>query len=413
MSGAGSKTKLKAMVVQTGARRGYALPRMLEQAGCLESFHTSLAFTDPPGGITSVARMLFPSRRATINRRTVREVPPSKVHSSLSSDIARFLNVRKSGSALTGRLAQSHQLGQRTIGRIDTAANVAFIVDDSGGPELMKALRAAGIPIAVDIVVTPMAHEQTAAAVEDWPNWKTTVYSTEERQRYLEMYDETVGLADLVMYPSEGVLEGLRCLSSFDESKSRHVPYALGAIDPLQPSPKQGRVFFAGSDPVRKGLPYLAAASKALRAEGRDYKFIIAGAIPQHIQELDDCSELQFLGHVSRDEMARQMSMADVFCLPSLAEGTAGVTLEALASGLPIVVTKSAGAPVTDRHNGLIVKERSVDDISTALVDVIEDRDLRQQLSANALAGRAEFSQAVVRQKLVDALSSLLPQGET
>lgn len=403
-----SRNGLKALVVQTGARRGYALPRMLEEAGCLHSFHTTTAFREGGGIFKSLAVAIAPSRKSSIDRRTVRSIPPGKVYSNTAADIARFRAIRRDGSALSGRLAQSHELGRKTIPHIGEGANVAFLVDDSGGPELMKALRAKGIPIAVDIVVTPMAHEMTSAAAEEWPEWKTTVYSPAERARYLEMYEETVGLVDLVMYPSQGVLEGLRQLKNFDEAKSRHVPYALGALEPMRPQPERGRILFAGSDPVRKGLPYLAQAARELTEMGYAYEFIIAGAIPEQIRQLEDCRELTFLGHISRDEMSRQLSRADVFCLPSLAEGTAAVTLEALASGLPCIVTPSAGAPVTDRHNGLIVEERNSSSIRDAILNLVEDRPLRQSLSDAAIAGRDSFSRSVIQKKLVSALSSLL-----
>lgn len=399
------------MVVQTGARRGYALPRMLESAGCLHSFHTTAALRGSNELLAAYLRKITPGWSAAINRRIVRGIPHHKLYANPSCDIARILTVRKSGSSLKGRLAQSRELGRRTIPRIDGEANVAFIVDDSGGPDLMRALRAEDIPIGVDVVVNPMAQELSAAAAQDWPHWRANVFNLKERKRYLQIYEEVCELADLIMYQSEGVLEGLRQINGFDESKSRHVPYAMGTIKPLSPETERGRVFFAGSDPVRKGLPYLAAAAKILRAEGYDYRFVVAGSIPKQIQRLDDCSNLEFLGHISRDEMARQMACADVFCLPSLAEGTAAVALEALACGLPCIVTRSAGAPVTDGRNGRIVKERDYQHLASALIEVIEDRNARASMSQHALANRSAFEPQKVSAKLVEALASIVGNG--
>lgn len=397
-----------AMVVQTGARHSYALPRMINEAGCLHSFHTTLALRDNKLGMKAALKRLLPqSMRAKLDRRTVLAVPPQKTFASASADLERFLTARRTKSALQARLAQSAKLGERTLHRSLDGVDVAFIVDDSGGPELLRHLRAKGIPIAIDIVVTPMAHELTAKAASEWPAWTTRVYSPDERARYLRMYEDVIGLADLVMYPSEGVLEGLRHIKNFDESRSTLVPYALGGIDPLPPATERGRVLFAGSDALRKGLPYVAAAAKQLKAQGHDYEFVVAGGIPENIRQLDDCSELNFLGYVSRDEMARQMSRADVLCLPSLAEGMAGVTLEALASGVPCVVTKASGAPVYDGENGLIVQECDTDDLAAAIKRVVEDRALRQSLSDQALARSVEFTREAVKQKLIAALGSI------
>lgn len=396
------------MVVQTGARRGYALPRMLESTGCLHSFHTTAAFRDGEMSLAGFFKKLVPGRSAAIDRRLVRGISPEKVFTNPSADFAREVARKCTGSVLHARLAQSRRLGRCTIRRIDARTGVALIADDSGGPDLMRALRARGIPIAVDVVVTPIAHELTAAAAQDWPHWQAKIFSETERKRYLQIYEEICALADLVMYPSEGVLEGLRQIKGFDESKSRHVPYAMGAIEPLAPATEPGRVFFAGSDPVRKGLPYFAAAAKVLRLQGRNFRFVVAGAIPERIRQLDDCSEIEFLGHLSRAEMAKQMTRADVFCLPSLAEGTAAVTLEALASGLPCIVTRSTGAPVIDGYNGRIVAERDRDQLVSALAEVIEDRSIRTAMSENALKNRRMFDPTYVSAKLLEALASIV-----
>lgn len=406
-------TPLSVMVVQTGARRGYATPRMLEQAGVLHSFHTTSAFKETPAAraAEALARALFPSRRATFDRRVVRGVPPRKVFANPGADLARYLAARRTGSAMAARLAESHELGRVTARRLRPEPNVALIVDDSGGPELMRAMKARGMAVAVDIAVTPTAHEATFAATRDWPAWEARCYSDEERAQFRRMYEDAVGLADFVLYPSGGVLQGLRTLSAFDERRAAHVPYPLGGIEPLPPQPEAGRILFAGSDPVRKGLPYLAEAARMLKGRGTDCTVVVAGAVPDKIKSLPDVSDMEFLGHVSREEMAREMARADVFCLPSLAEGTAQVTLEALATGVPCVVTPSAGAPVDDGVNGFIVPERSSSSIANAIEAIITDRKRRRGMSNAALEGRRNFTLHAVQEQLIAALRSALAAG--
>jgi len=60
------------------------------------------------------------------------------------------------------------------------------------------------------------------------------------------------------------------------------------------------------------------------------------------------CRSLSFLGRVPRDRIHEEFQTADLFVLPTLAEGSAEVTYEALAAGLPVITTKSAGSVVRD-----------------------------------------------------------------
>ena len=60
------------------------------------------------------------------------------------------------------------------------------------------------------------------------------------------------------------------------------------------------------------------------------------------------------------------MAAADVFVFPSLFEGSAVVTYEALACGLPGIVTAEAGSVVRDGVDGLIVPARDVEALAAA-----------------------------------------------
>jgi glycosyltransferase involved in cell wall biosynthesis len=75
-----------------------------------------------------------------------------------------------------------------------------------------------------------------------------------------------------------------------------------------------------------------------------------------------------------------------VLVLPSLLEGSALVVLEAMASGLPVVVTPNAGADaVRDGIDGFVVPIRSPEALAARLEQLL-DPDLRQRIGE---AGRA------------------------
>jgi glycosyltransferase involved in cell wall biosynthesis len=83
------------------------------------------------------------------------------------------------------------------------------------------------------------------------------------------------------------------------------------------------------------------------------------------------------------------MAAADVFVFPSLFEGSAVVTYEALACGLPCLVTAEAGSVVRDGREGRIVPARDVGALAAAMHELGTDAGLREHLAAAARA-RAE-----------------------
>jgi colanic acid/amylovoran biosynthesis glycosyltransferase len=93
-----------------------------------------------------------------------------------------------------------------------------------------------------------------------------------------------------------------------------------------------------------------------------------------------------FLGAVGQDRLLSLYANADIFCLPSLAEGLPVVLMEAMAMELPVITTRIMGIPelVTDGVSGLLVPPGKADSLAAALVELLEDDDLRRSLGKAA-----------------------------
>ncbi len=93
------------------------------------------------------------------------------------------------------------------------------------------------------------------------------------------------------------------------------------------------------------------------------------------------------LGGVAQDQLPDLYAWADVFALPSYAEGLPVVLMEALATGLPVVTTPVAGIPelVVDGETGLLIEPGDRAALSAA-IERLRDPALRERLGA---AGRA------------------------
>ena len=104
--------------------------------------------------------------------------------------------------------------------------------------------------------------------------------------------------------------------------------------------------------------------------------------------------------------MTKEFLSADVFVLPTLAEGSAGVIYEALAAGVPIVTTRSAGSVITNGVEGLIVPERDPLALAEAIQSVIENRNLREAMALASKKTSARYTEAAWSGRLCEVLQS-------
>lgn len=120
-----------------------------------------------------------------------------------------------------------------------------------------------------------------------------------------------------------------------------------------------------------------------------------AGKLEEHIKncvrELGLEKNVVFLG--LQANVYPFLNSADIFVLPSLWEGMPISLIEAMATGLPIVVSHVGGIPdmIQDKISGLVV-EVNKEDISEALIRLIESTELREKLGNEAMIDAKQFT---------------------
>ncbi len=87
-----------------------------------------------------------------------------------------------------------------------------------------------------------------------------------------------------------------------------------------------------------------------------------------------------FHGHIDRSEMAERLASADLFVMPSLWEGMSNAVLEAMACGLPVIVTKTGGAEELVSDNGFVITPGDTDELATALGKLIDNPEARRAM---------------------------------
>ena len=202
--------------------------------------------------------------------------------------------------------------------------------------------------------------------------------------------DRCIALADLLVCPSAFVRDSLR-----EADRARAVVIPFGADPVPEPPPRTGgtgpvRVLFAGNVNRRKGVPFLLEAWRTLAPAPERAELVLCG---RQFAEAADWMRtappgVRFAGFQA--DMAPAFAGADIFVLPSLMEGSAKAVYEAMAHGLPAVVTPHTGSVIEDGVDGLVVPAADAGALAAALGRLIADPRLREDLGARArqTAGR-------------------------
>ena len=172
---------------------------------------------------------------------------------------------------------------------------------------------------------------------------------------------------------------------------------------PIDSSYNPMKVLFVGEVGIRKGAHYLIEAARRL---GKQYRFRLCGEIRLPVSYLAQVPpNVEFLGAIPRVEMIKQYQWAHVFCLPSLLEGSAAVTYEAMAAGIPIIATPNAGSLIRDGVDGFVVPARNVDALCDAMQNVRNGAlPIGRSVLVDRPGGPPSFTLDAYRERLASAI---------
>lgn len=196
-----------------------------------------------------------------------------------------------------------------------------------------------------------------------------------------------------------------------DPAKSVVIPNGVDTelFRPYDVGLREG-VVWVGRFVPEKGLRYLIEAMVIVKREVRDAKLKLAGYGPERDElealarklGLDDCVE--FLGTVEQSRLPYVLSQAEVFVLPSLAEGTPTTLLEAMACGKPLIVTKGIGLEEVAADSALYVPPRSSDRLASVIVSLLQDASRSARLGD---IGRRRVEKKFSWKRIVEAVNLL------
>ena len=394
----------RVILIQQGARRNYVYAEQLERAALLHSLLTDAAWTPGSDRLTRLAARVLPRLLGPVGRRTVRGVPPERLKASfwpnISGTLLSRLHPEQRFALMDEALAWRNRL--RGLHGADIVVNY-----HGNGGSFLDYAKSRGARIVTDFVITPKHLEIEQWERVRWPGWEVETTPQSLLDRYRRRMSWLTRISDIYLCPSETVARDLADLPGFDPARVRYTPYGLSGVLVRNSGPLAGRVLFAGTAGLRKGLPYLATAATILKARAPLIKIVIAGHASDLVRARPETQHLTFLGVLDRGRIADEFARADMFCMPSLAEGSATSIFEAMANGLPIVTTNSAGSVVSDGVEGLIVPERDAMALADAIERITADRGMRERMSRAALATAARFDDNTCGERFLAVMSEL------
>lgn len=222
----------------------------------------------------------------------------------------------------------------------------------------------------------------------------------QDKNRLKQEYE----LADLIILPSHFAAKTF-IEAGFSQSKLRIIPYGVDLprfnIPNYQENIACNRnkfvILYAGQMIPRKGVHYLVDAFNKLdipnselwllgRVDSSLYNFLETAKNTNH--------NIKIFGSVPKIELNKYYSQASVFVLPSIADSFPLVSLEAMAAGIPVIVTENTGSKevVRDTIDGFVIPIRDSETLMEKIQLLFEYPDLRQKMGHSAKKQVMEFT---------------------
>jgi glycosyltransferase involved in cell wall biosynthesis len=175
-------------------------------------------------------------------------------------------------------------------------------------------------------------------------------------------------------------------------------------------------ILFVSTIEPRKNVPTLLRAAwqlaecykedvRVVLAGGKGWLFEDSFAV---VEDLDLDGRVHFLGRVSSEDLLYLYNAAEMLAHPAFYEGFGLPPLEAMACGLPAIVSNVASLPEVVGDAGLLVDPHDVDELTVAMWRVLNDDELRQEMRQKGLRQAGRFSWERAARETLDIYRSVL-----
>lgn len=205
--------------------------------------------------------------------------------------------------------------------------------------------------------------------------------------------------------------------SGYDPQKIFVVPYGVDTdqffLKNDDFSSTKFRVLYVGSIVPQKGIHYLIKAFTELNLANAE--LLLIGSIdpmmlPYVEQVIGRNVNIHHIDHMPKSELPKYYNSASVFVLPSLADSWGLVVTEAMACGLPVIVTENTGSNeiVRDDYNGYVVPIRDAEAIQERLLYLYDHPKKRQEMGKAAIRSISEYNWERYSERLLATYNEII-----
>ncbi|HWQ28386.1 MAG TPA: glycosyltransferase family 4 protein, partial [Dehalococcoidia bacterium] len=248
----------------------------------------------------------------------------------------------------------------------------------------LRAARRNGLPA---VLQTGSAHIETQAELLAQERRRLGLPVTVTHPAVIRRAVAEYAEADLIVVPSRFALGTFveRGVPASKLAVVHETAVARAAPPAERPRRARPRILFVGQLDVRKGISYLFDAFRSLG--GRATLRLVGPVDRRLLARLAPLPEgVEVAGPRSGELLAAEFRDADVFVLPSVEDGFGLAAVEAMAAGLPAVVSSHAGCAdlIDDGRNGFVVAARDARALADRLDVLVRDARLRARMGEEA-----------------------------
>jgi glycosyltransferase involved in cell wall biosynthesis len=149
----------------------------------------------------------------------------------------------------------------------------------------------------------------------------------------------------------------------------------------------------------RKNIPFIIKGFEKFQMNHTGIQLVLAGKkgwlseeIFKTLERSPSAKSIKYLDFVSEEDLCSLYRSAICFVYPSLYEGFGLPVLEAMASGTPVITSKTSSLGEIARDASLLIEPTHIDEFVAALETICGDSTLRNELSAKGLERAKQFS---------------------
>jgi alpha-maltose-1-phosphate synthase len=398
------------IVSNVAKHHAYETAVAAQKAGMLKRFYTSFFLEkNPPIRHRFLQKILPKSLQSKVSNRSHSELDEKLVKSYYFPEMLERTPLR----GIVGRYNMMNFKGSLYDLRVsmnDLKCNIFHGFEGA----VLHSMRAAKRQGAVIVLDEPTFYVKTTIAIyrEEYsnfgvqpPKWVIKPPLAVKR-KYLE-----IQAADYVFVPSERIRQDFIRYENFDPAKIFVIPYGFSPerFNLMVKQDNTFRVIFVGNISITKGVHYLLQAYKELGLENSE--LLLIGHADKVAQELilkPFQGGFRHIDHVPNSELNRYYSDSSVFILPSLIEGSALVTYEAMACGLPVIVSENSGSIARDGQDGFVVPIRDIEALKEKILYLYENEQKRQEMGKSAAEYVKQFTWSRYHEAISSAYKSIL-----